>query len=55
MYKMPQGWNWIVLSRLRAAGVAEEGALAFHVSVSNLREHLDVALVSEKQVLAIEV
>ena len=45
-----------MLSRLRSAGMAEESmALAFNVSVSDLRERLDAALLGEKQVLAIEV
>ena len=53
---MPQGWNWIVLSRLRAAGVAEESmARALGVSVSHLHERLEAARLSEKQVLLLEV
>ena len=56
MYNMPQGWNWIVRSRLRTAGIGEDGmALAFDVSVSDVREQLDAALLSEKQVFAIKV
>ena len=41
---------------MRDAGVAEESmAVSFNVSVSDLRERLEAARLSEKQVLAIEV